>query len=215
MSKKSKYFKKLYETDSKKDTKKKKNKKSAYEAPKLKRVKATLDKDDAKQLKKIVVKPIDIDPKFSKKRAQCNHAVSEEMTPEQFKAMTPNYAAFTPMLDAAIDTFGEKNVGVCPRCFDVMVAAEQIDSDMMKTSIVTLYAAANMVLSHKRLKDDEIKDISKLKDALGKWNKVIDLMEEIEAAGVAAETATVTPSTTVDEDALARMSRNNGQAVVY
>ena len=140
MSKKNKYF---YSKSDKK-SKKKGKKVKGYEAPKLKTVKPTLDKADAKKSKKILLAPVEIPKEFIKNRTKCNHA-GNMISVAEFKAMTPTYAAYTPMLDTIVELFGEENCSICKSCFDVLVGKDQISVSDVLGSINTLSAAANMV----------------------------------------------------------------------
>lgn len=185
--KKSKYYDKYDYNRKKKGNKKPGGKKgrgfgSAYEPPKLKSVKPSLEKKEAKENKRIVLAPVDIPAKFIKNRRKCNHA-GDLLTPTQFKALTPNYAAYTPMLEKAIAEFGEENVMVCKSCYDVLVNTTKFDSGDIATAITTLYAAANAVVSHQRMKTDEIKAVAKLRDALADWHTVLSTYTELEEKG--------------------------------
>lgn len=179
MSKKSKKKNKYFYTSKDIKKKNKKGKKiKGYEAPKLKSVKPTLDKSDAKKNKKILLAPVEIPKEFIKNRAKCNHA-GQVISVAEFKAMTPTYAAYTPMLDTIVELFGEENCSICKSCFDVLIDKKQISVSDVLGSINTLYAAANMVVANKRMKDDEVKDIAKIKNDLEDWLKVADLLAEI------------------------------------
>ena len=102
MSKKSKKNKYFYTSKDIKKKNKKGKKIKGYEAPKLKSVKPTLDKSDAKKNKKILLAPVEIPKEFIKNRAKCNHA-GQVISVAEFKAMTPTYAAYTPMLDTIVE----------------------------------------------------------------------------------------------------------------
>lgn len=198
MSKKKKSKKKYYGSygyitgGSKKANKKsgKKGKKDKsyepYEAPRLKTVKPSLDKRDAKENKKIIMTPIDIPGKFAKNRHKCNHA-GELITPAQFRALTPNYAAYTPWLERAVTEYGEDNVRVCKSCYDVICDTAKISAGDIETALVVLYAAANAVVSHRRMKTDEIKEIAKLREALSDWHVVQSAYADLEKKGAFAD----------------------------
>ncbi len=188
----------------KKSGKKSKGKRNAYAAPKLKSVKPTLDKKDAKKNRRMILAPIDIPEEFIKRRKRCNH-VGDVMTPAEFKAMTPTYAAFTPMLDTMVDVFGEDNVAVCPRCFDVLVDASKITEGEFDHALAVLYAAANCAVSYNRMKVDEIRDLAKLRMGLAAWNPVRDrLLEAKETITVADTTGGAGELSDTDLDALNR-----------
>lgn len=181
--KKNKSYYDYYYGDKKGGKKKDKEKsgkkdKSYYKAPKMKMVKPTLDKKEAKESKKILMAPIDIPKAFVKNRNKCNHA-DGLISVAEFKNMTPTYGAFTPMLDAAIEVFGEENLHICKYCYDVVVNPECLSEDRVKESLVILYMAANAVVSRKRMKPDEVKDIAKTKNDLSDWNNIIDLFEKL------------------------------------
>ena len=159
---KGKYYESIYSKRKKKDNKKKKN--SYYGKPAFKTVKPSLSKKEAKESKKILLAPVDIPKDFMKNRAKCNHA-GDLISVADFKAMTPNYGAFTPMLDQMIKTFGEENLAICKGCYDVVVKASLMSTEKMEDAIATLYAAANTILSRKRMKNSKnIEKISKIKN---------------------------------------------------
>lgn len=190
----------------KKDTKKSKKKDSYYEKPTFKRVKPTLDKKDAKESKKILLAPVDIPKEFRKNRDKCNHA-GDLLSTAEFKEMTPNYGAYTPMLDTMIKVFGANNVDVCKCCYDVTVNPECLSVDKIKEAVAILYAAANVVVSRKRMKNEEIKDIAEVKNNLKDWNDVIDEYIKLEDRG-AFDTSDKN-ETTLNEDEMKKISRGN------
>lgn len=197
---------------SKKSSGKKKggNKKSYYAEPKLKSVKPTLSKKDAKKNRKMLLAPVEIPEAFIKSRKSCNH-VGDVLTVAQFKEMTPTYAAFTPMLDTMVNVFGEDNVAVCAQCYDVLVNAAAINEDDFDRAVAVLYAAANMAVSYNRMKGDEIKEIAKIRMNLTGWGKI---KERFMAA---KETITVADteggSGKLSEEDLAKLNRNGGAYV--
>lgn len=182
MSKKKKN-KKYYEIFGDKKTKKdKKSKKvKGYEKPRLKTVKPNLDKSDAKKNTKILLAPVEIPKEFIKNRNKCNHA-GKTISVAEFKAMTPTYAAYTPQLDAIVDLFGEENVKICKSCYDVLVTKNLVSVSDVLDSVSKLYAAANIVVANKRMKDDEVKDIAKIKNDLADWMKIAELLSEVDTA---------------------------------
>lgn len=182
-NKNKKYYE--YEFGAKKDKKSKKSKKSAYGEPELKRVKPSLDKKEAKESKKILQQPVEVPKEFKKNRFKCNHA-GTVITAAEFKAMTPTYAAYTPMLDTMIEVFGEENVGVCKSCYDVLVGTDCIRTADIDKAVAILYAAANTVVSHKRFKTDEIKEIAKVKDSLADWSGIAEQFNKLEEKGAFA-----------------------------
>lgn len=167
--------------NSKKDDKKKKRKKSKdFDVPKFKTVKSTIDRKDAKRAKKIILAPVDIPKEFTKIRSKCNHA-DKLITPAEFRDMTPAYSAYTPMLDRVIAMYGEEHVHICKDCYDVLVDPDAIHEDAIEEAMVTLYLAANKAVSLRRMKDDEVKAISKLKDDLTDWADVADHVSRADA----------------------------------
>lgn len=137
--------------------------------------KASIDRKDVKTARKIVLSPVKVPDSFTDVRRACNHAL-KLITPAEYKSMTPSYAAYTPMLDWAISMYGEDNVAVCSGCYDVVVKYDKVNSEDVMKAITTLHLAANKVLSMKRLKNDEIKDLTKLRDNMDKW---VEVAEEI------------------------------------
>lgn len=167
--------------DRKGKDKKKDNKKSSSNIPGLKIVHLSVGKKDAKEARKIVMTPVEVPKKFTHIRNDCNHAGSL-ITPAQFRALTPNYGVYTPMLDLVCGKYGEDNVRICEVCYDVLVNYKQVTGNDVMDAIATLYVGANKVVSMRRMKDDEIKDISKLKNELDDWGEIVDLIEKIDEA---------------------------------
>lgn len=191
--------------------KKKKNKnKSVYKEPELKSVKPSLDKKDAKESKKILLEPVNVPKEFMKNRSKCNHA-ADIISVAKFKSMTPTYAAFTPMVDPMIEVFGEDNVAICKSCYDVLVDCSKISAADLQHAVAMLYAAANAVVSHKRMKGDEIKEISKVKESLGDWNSIITMYSELEEKGSFSVNSDIPESVKELSDAeIAKMNRIGG-----
>ena len=179
----------VYYNSKAKDKKKKKNKKKEYDIPKFKMVQPSLGRKDAKIAKKIVLAPVDVPKAFLKVRRKCNHA-GKLITVAEFKEMTPAYAAYTPMLDSMIMKYGEENVMVCKSCYDVIVEQSKIDAGDVDDAIMSLYAAANKVVSMHRMKDDEVEAIAKIKEGLTEWAEVSDLIYKIDAEQAARAAAT-------------------------
>lgn len=206
-SKKRSYFAYEYGSNKKDRKKSKKSKDSYYEKPKFKRVKPTLDKKDAKESKKILLAPVDIPKDFTKNRNKCNHA-GDTISVAEFKDMTPNYAAYTPMLDTMIKVFGEDNIDICKSCYDVIVDPSCINIDKIKASIATLYAAANVLVSRKRMKNDEVKDVAEVKNDLRHWNDVIDDLTKLEESG-ALNPSTNSDNAEISSSDLEKIGRSN------
>lgn len=187
--------------DKKKSGKKgKKGKRSVYEKPKFKTVKPTLSKKDAKTNKKVVLSPVEVPKEFRKNRLKCNHA-ARMITPEQYRAMTSTYAAYTPALERVVEKFGEEHVHVCKDCYDVLVDRNLVTSEDVYDAMTLLYVACNVAVANKRMKDDEVKAISKLKEVLDDFRPVLDILEKIEEEGSEAATA-------VDDTASLNSNRN-------
>lgn len=188
MGKAYKYF------GNKKDDKKKKKKKGKdHDRPTIKSVRSTLDKKDAKTARKIVLAPIDVPKDFIKVRNKCNHA-GKLITPAEFRDMTAAYAAYTPMLDAICNKYGEERVHVCRDCYDVLVDRDLVTPQDVDDAVLTLYVAANKAVSLKRMKDDEVKAISKLKNEMVDWNDVADIIEKVDEDYAARGGNTASPS---------------------
>lgn len=208
-NKKKSYYDYAYGGKKKDKNKKKKNKsKGYYEEPQLKSVKPSLDKSEIKEQKKILVKPIKIPEQFTENRAKCNHA-DGLLTVAEFRAMTPNYGAFTPMLDTIVNVFGEENVAVCKMCYDVVVDPSTLDTGDLIKCISTMYAAANVVVSRKRMKKDEIKEIAKIKNKLADWNEIIERLAKLEASGALDVTKTPKTSGGISDADLAKLNRGD------
>ena len=171
--------------DSKKSKKNKKAKK-LYDEPKLKTVSPSLSKKEAKENRKIVLRPVDVDKEFIKNRRKCNHA-GKLISVAEYKSMTPNWAAYTPMLDAIVKHYGEDNVMICKACFDVIVDTNLITADDIAEAQAVLYAANNAVVSHTRMKSDEIKSFAKQREDLDSWSetkaKYADFEEKLASVG--------------------------------
>lgn len=203
---KGKYYESIYSKRKKKDNKKKKN--SYYGKPAFKTVKPSLSKKEAKESKKILLAPVDIPKDFMKNRAKCNHA-GDLISVADFKAMTPNYGAFTPMLDQMIKTFGEENLAICKGCYDVVVKASLMSTEKMEDAIATLYAAANTILSRKRMKNSKnIEKISKIKNDLADWNDLVDRMGKLEDDN-RLEDAIDVSADTISPEELGKLSRSD------
>lgn len=183
MSKKKKKNKKLKyfgsEKKQKKNSKgKKRSGKSAYGKPKMKSVKPTLSKKEAKENKKIVMAPVDVPKEFRKNRLKCNHA-ADTITVDRYKALTPSWAAYTPALERMVEQFGPEHVCVCKDCYDILVDRDCVSAEDVYTALTTLYAACNIAVSNRRLKDDEVKAIAKLKEVLNDFAPVLDILGKI------------------------------------
>lgn len=185
----------------KKAKKPKKSKYNYYHKPAFKEVKPSLSKKEAKEAKKIVLEPVEVPKDFKKTRTRCNHAGSL-ITPTEFKEMTPAYAAFTPMLDAAVESYGEDHVMVCKSCYDVLVDPGKVSVEGLKESILLMYLSVNTILSRKRLDKDEIKELTKLRDGLGDWDHAVSVLRKLEESGALQES-----SSAVTEEDLSKLSR--------
>ncbi|MCM1230232.1 MAG: hypothetical protein NC489_08865 [Ruminococcus flavefaciens] len=168
----------LSNRSSKKDKKKKGSKTVGYKAPKLGNMKPTLDKKEAKTNRKIVTSPVDVPKEFLKNRLKCNHA-GAQMSVADFKTMTPSWSAYTPATERMVTKFGADKVCICKQCYDVLVARECIDTDKVNEALTVLYAACNVAIGNKRMKDDEVKKIAKLKEVIADFQPVIDTLERI------------------------------------
>lgn len=79
---------------------------------------------------------------------------------------------------------------VCKSCYDVIVEQSKIDAGDVDDAIMSLYAAANKVVSMHRMKDDEVEAIAKIKEGLTEWAEVSDLIYKIDAEQAARAAAT-------------------------
>lgn len=179
MGKKRKYesFKYIQE-----DARSKKKKKSKYDQPKLKTLSSSLDKKERKECYSILNIPIEVPKKFTKIRNKCNH-VNRMITVAEYKAITPFYAVFTPMLDAMVAKYGEENIRVCSSCFDVLVSPNLVKGEDLRNAVSSLYSAANTLMITTRVKKGEIRDLNELKSSLSDWNEVIAQISELERNG--------------------------------
>lgn len=162
-----------------KNSKKSKGSKTvAYKAPKLGNLKPTLDKKEAKANRKIVMSPVEVPKEFIKNRLRCNHA-GGTISIEEFKQLTPSYAAYTPVIERMVAKYGADNVSICRQCYDVVVSRDQVDTAKVNDALTVLYAACNVAVSNKRMKDDEVKKIAKLKEVLEDFNPVLETLTKI------------------------------------
>jgi len=186
MSKKKKKNKgfKYFGSDSKKkksgSKSKKRSGKSAYGKPKMKSVKPTLSKKEAKANKKVVISPVDVPKEFRKNRLKCNHA-ADTITIESYKNLTPSYAAYTPALERVVEQFGAEHTCICKDCFDVLADRTCVSPEDVYQALTTLYVACNIAVSNRRLKDDEVKSIAKLKEVLNDFSPVMDILVKLAA----------------------------------
>lgn len=201
-SKKS-YF--SYEVEDKKSSKKNKGKTLRAKESKAKHKKIKLSITDKEIIanRKIIHAPVEVPKGFIKVRQRCNHILKGEdayMTVEKYKATTPAYGAYTPMLDTMVDTFGEENVHVCPYCFEVLLNPEVIDIDTCNNAVAVMYAmAADLVNSKSKKKKDEIEEINKLKDRLAVWKNLIGKYEKVLEKRAAEETTTAEDDSSSNE----------------
>lgn len=182
MGKKNKsYFKSSKKKSGKKSKKSdgwKKNGKY-YDKPKLKSVRPTLDKKEVKKNKKTVLNPVEVPKDFRKNRLKCNHA-GRIMSVSEYRNMTPTYAAYTPALERMVQLYGEENCCICRDCYDVLVKRREVTKDAVNDALTTLYAACNVAVANKRLKDDEVKEIAKLKGIIDDFRPVLDIIDQVE-----------------------------------
>lgn len=174
----SKKHKNKYFDTKKKDKKKKNARKSVYKAPKGRDIKETLSKKDAKANKKVVLSPVDVPKEFRKNRQRCNHAGST-ISVAEYQNMTAAHAAYTPALERVTAMFGAENTSVCKSCYDVVVKRSCIDPSKVYDAITYLYAAVNVALANRKLKDDEVKELAKLKDIIFDFQPVLDTLDKI------------------------------------
>lgn len=168
--------------DKGKRSKASKGRNAEYNTPAFGSIRPSLSGREAKLSTKSVLAPVEVPKEFRKNRLRCNHA-GALISPAEFKAMTPAYAAFTPLLDAAIETYGEDNVAICRSCYDVLVNTGDITSTGMRDSVLRLYLSANLILAHKRMTKDEIKELAGMRDGLTDWDHAIFTLRKLEEDG--------------------------------
>lgn len=173
--KKTRYFSDNYDNGRKK--KGKKNDSVYGDGPKTKRVKLTLNKKEIKENRKIAEAPFEIPKELLKNRRKCNHA-DGTMTVQEFMDSGKN-PAITPLLGMMVDVFGEDKVKVCAACYDVMLVDDAIKPDDVIKSAMTLYAASNYVVSHKKMSDEDVKGLAKDREVVEDFKNVVTLMRKI------------------------------------
>lgn len=181
--KKNKYFE-SYNLSGKKGKKGKGNKKDLKKSmKKTKTVHPTLTKKDGRVMRKELEKPLKVDKDFTKNRTRCNHA-DGTLSAQEYRSKYPGKAeAYTPMLQTMIDLYGEENIRICDRCYEVMVNRDQVSADDVKAAIATIYAGAGIAVANVRMKKDEVKAINKSKKLLDEFGVIIDDLEELEEKG--------------------------------
>lgn len=172
--KKRQYFHDDYEVNHKK---KKGKKDSVYGDPKTKRMKLTLNKKEIKENRKIAEAPFEIPKELLKNRRKCNHA-DGTMTVQEFMDSGKN-PAITPLLSTMVDVFGEDKIKICAACYDVMLVDDAIKPDDVIKSAMTLYAASNYVVSHKKMSDEDVKGLAKDREVVEDFKNVVTLMRKI------------------------------------
>ena len=173
--KKRQYFHDDYEVNHKK----KQGKKSSIygDGPKTKRMKLTLNKKEIKENRKIAEAPFEIPKELLKNRRKCNHA-DGTMTVQEFMDSGKN-PAITPLLSTMVDVFGEDKIKICAACYDVMLVDDAIKPDDVIKSAMTLYAASNYVVSHKKMSDEDVKGLAKDREVVEDFKNVVTLMRKI------------------------------------
>ena len=179
-SKDLKYFSSSKKSSKKSSKGKKRSGKSAYGKPKMKSVKPTLTKKEAKANKKTVLAPVDVPKEFRKNRLKCNHA-ADTISVESYKNLTANYAAYTPALERVVAQFGLEHTCICKDCYDVLVDRDCVSPEDVFSALTTLYVACNIAVSNRRLKPDEVKAIDKLKEVLNDFSPVMDILMKVAA----------------------------------
>lgn len=172
--KKRQYFHDDYEVNHKK---KKGKKDSVYGDPKTNRMKLTLNKKEIKENRKIAEAPFEIPKELLKNRRKCNHA-DGTMTVQEFMDSGKN-PAITPLLSTMVDVFGEDKIKICAACYDVMLVDDAIKPDDVIKSAMTLYAASNYVVSHKKMSDEDVKGLAKDREVVEDFKNVVTLMRKI------------------------------------
>lgn len=181
MGKKKKNKYKYFDNKKKKKNGGKGGHKSVYKKPKGRDVKETLSKKEAKANKKVVLSPVDVPKDFKKNRQKCNHA-GLNISVSDYQTMTTAYAAYTPALERVVEMFGEDKTSICKSCYDVIVDRDAIEVDKVYDALTYLYAAVNVALANRKLKDDEVKELAKLKDIIFDFQPVLEILGKIEAS---------------------------------
>jgi hypothetical protein len=65
----------------------------------------------------------------------------------------------------------------------VLVDGQEISAADIEHAVAIMYGAVNAILCHKRLKESEIKKLTKIRENLGKWNSLIDMYNKLEDKG--------------------------------
>lgn len=178
---KNRWFPDEYKYTQKKDKKSKKLKKEAYKKPKYETVKESLGKKEIKTADKIVSAKPEVNKKLIELQKSCNHA-GNLISVQEYKERSLTPLVYTPMLEAMLETFGDKTL-ICESCYQVVASPENIDPKKLRESVAYLYAAAMAVLPRKKLKSKEIKKINDLADDLNKWTDIIATFEKMANKG--------------------------------
>ena len=165
------------------DNRKKKGKKSHQRTvkpsePAYRRVKVSLDKGEAKENKKEVRRPVKVSKDFLERRNRCNHA-DGSISIDEYRRLSPAPEAYTPELKAMVDKFGEENVRVCARCYQVVVPREMVEADAVYDAVQILRASCGIAVANRRLTKKEIRGINELREKLAGFGEVIGILEEL------------------------------------
>lgn len=143
-------------------------------------IKPTLSGKEGKKNARMIRNPVDVPKEFSKSRNRCNHA-DGIISVDEFRSMSMAAMAYTPMLETIMNVYGPEHVHICSRCYDVLVDKTEISAAGAMEALAVLYASVNTAVANVRLKDDEIKELNKLKDVVVNFQPVVEILARIEA----------------------------------
>lgn len=154
-----------YEDSNKKNNKKHKDKKSdgkrkMYQEPKLKAVKPTIDRKEARAAQKAAKEPAKIAEAILDAKKKCNHC-QEMLTVAEFNKKYPNRPHIAPLLNDYIAEFGEANVRVCSACFTPVVSRDVITTKDVKRAFLIVDGTLNHLMANTRLSKKEFKFVKK------------------------------------------------------
>lgn len=157
----------------------------------MRRSQSTLSDKEIRTNRELMAIPASVPEKLAANRAKCNHS-GKRLTLKEYSEN--RYSTFMiPHLDAMRAFFGEDNLRVCADCGELIVSASKISTQDVYASLMTVYAAANMVLANSGVADPKMlkltNNIKGLVDDCGvKLLKVMTYLEH-EANKSSAETA--------------------------
>lgn len=169
---------------SKKGNKKHKDKKSdgkhkMYQEPKLKAVKPTIDRKEARAAQKAAKEPAKIAEAILDAKKKCNHC-QEMLTVSEFNKKYPNRPHIAPLLNDYVAEFGEANVRICSACFTPVVSRDIITPKDVKRSFLIVDGALNHLMANMRLSKKEFKFVKKAADKnIEASDTVVPMLDEL------------------------------------